>query len=176
MPPKHVIRPLNEFSAHVDVYAPVDAGRVADLMTKVSVNELYSVYHVADKTMTLGLDVREYLPFCDVLVPTVHNKCFSCIFASDIIFMNRAVCEDVRKSVFQYYTDHFDSICEKDTFVANVFVNVTINENHTPFNMSCQSHGNYFLRSTGTGIMNTWQDIIILIFFVAVGLFVFPLL
>jgi len=133
-------------------------------------------YRIADKIMALGLDVKEYLPSCDVLVPTIHNKCFSCIFASDIAFMNRTVCENVRNSVFQYYADHFDSICEKDAFVANIFVNGTVNENHTPFNMSCQSHGNYFLRNTGTGIMNTWQDIFILISFVAVGLFVFPLL
>ncbi len=66
--------------------------------------------------------------WCSVYVPNYEHHGKGASHLIIIYFRNKDDCTKMRVNMFNYYSQKFDSICQKSKFAANIMVNVQLNQ------------------------------------------------
>lgn len=84
--------------------------------------------------------------YCAAYVPSLEDRCPACGFSTLINFRNETQCEIFKKEMYDYYEEHFDSICKKDEYAANAYVQEVLIKQGIMIPKKCVSGADILIR------------------------------
>lgn len=137
------------------MYLPQGKGR--------TINRL--ILFMRDLSKMNSFSFNEIFPMkCYVYIPTIEEKCVSCAHEIIVYFSENSQCDLMKEIIADYYTEHFDRICEKDEnaarFIRNIFYS-----NGESFDKECKSGGHLLTDYKNSYNIETKKIAIIIIFF-----------